>query len=185
MALMLIRSLLALPDVGQVDAFAEPWRRLYSHSTLVSTLVLFGHIAGLLASGGLALASDRATLRLDLTDDGERARHLAELTRTNRTVMIALGVSILSGTLLFLADVELFATSPIFWAKMGVLALLLLNFALIVRVERTLRDGASGGPLDSADVVRDRLWQRRRISAIASVLLWFGLVFAGSALASH
>src|SRR4051794_5912341 len=59
--LMLLSVLHLLPDVGQVDAFAEPWRRLYSHSTLVSTLVLFGHIGGLLAGGGLALASDRAT----------------------------------------------------------------------------------------------------------------------------
>src|SRR6478672_2962882 len=142
---MLIRSLLALPDVGQVDAFAEPWRRLYSHSALVSTLVLFGHIAGLLASGGLALAADRATLRLDLADDTESARHLAELARTNRTVMIALSVSIVSGTLLFLADVELFATSPIFWAKMGVIALLLGNLALMLRVERTLRAGGTAG----------------------------------------
>lgn len=181
---MLIRSLLALPDVGQVDAFAEPWRRLYSHSALVSTLVLFGHIAGLLASGGLALAADRATLRLDLADDAERARHLAELARTNRTVMIALSVSIVSGTLLFLADVELFATSPIFWAKMGVIALLLGNLALMLRVERTLRAGGTAGTVTSV-AMRDRLWRRRRINAMASVVLWFALVFAGSALASH
>jgi hypothetical protein len=182
---MLIRALLVLPDVGQVDAFAEPWRRLYSHSTLVSTLVLFGHIAGLLASGGLALASDRATLRVNLTDEAERARHLGELARTNRTVMIALGVSILSGSLLFFADVELFATSPIFWAKMSVIALLLVNLALMVRVERALRAGTVGGTFESAVSVRDRLWRRRRINAIASVVLWFVLVFAGSALASH
>lgn len=182
---MLTRTLLSLPDVGQVDAFAEPWRRLYSHSTLVSTLVLFGHIAGLLASGGLALAADRATLRLNLADEGERARHLAELARTNRTVLVALGVSVVSGTLLFLADVELFATSPIFWAKMAVIALLLVNLALVLHVERALRDGARASVSDSAASVRDRLWCRRRLNAIASVVLWFSLVFAGSALASH
>jgi uncharacterized membrane protein len=182
---MLIRVLLAMPDVGQVDAFAEPWRRLYSHSPLVSTLVLFGHIAGLVAGGGLALASDRATLRVDLGDDAERRRHLDELAQVHRSILTALGVAFVSGALLFFADVELFATSPIFWAKMALVVLLLVNLALMARVERTLRAGARGGTFDSARSARDRLWRRRRTNAIASVVLWFVLVFAGSALASH
>ena len=32
---------------------------------------------------------------------------------------------------------------------------------------------------------RVRRWRRRRAVAIASALLWFGLVFVGTALASH
>jgi hypothetical protein len=52
-------------------------------------------------------------------------------------------------------------------------------------VERELRGGTVGGAFESAVSVRERLWRRRRINAIASVVLWFVLVFAGSALASH
>jgi hypothetical protein len=182
---MLIRAFLALPDVGQVDAFAEPWRRLYSHSSLVSTLVLFAHIGGLVAGGGLALASDRATLRVDPADDGERRRHLADLACTRRVVFGALGVACTSGALLFFADVEAFATSAIFWAKMALVTLLSINFVLMMRVERALRTGTSGGMFDSAATARDRLWQRRRINAMASATLWFALVLAGTALASH
>ena len=179
---MLIRALLALPDVGQVDAFAQPWSRLYSHSSLVSTLVLFGHIAGLLAAGGLALASDRVTLRIGLADDGERRRHLADLSRIHRIVAVGLGVAIVSGALLFFADVEVFATSRIFWAKMALMGLLLVNLALMMRVERALRGDGIAGALDSAAAARDRLWRRRRVNAGASVVLWFVLVLAGTAL---
>ena len=182
---MLLRALLALPDVGQVDAFAEPWRRLYSHSTLVSTLVLFGHLAGMLAGGGLSIAADRATLRLDVAREDERRRHLADLARTNRTVIAALVVAIVSGALLFFADVEVFATSSIFWAKMALLALLIANLWLARRAERALRDDRPSGALDGAPSRQDRLWRRRRGSAMASIALWFVLVLAGTALASH
>ena len=182
---MLLRVLLALPDVGQVDAFAEPWRRLYSHSALVSTLVLFGHIGGMLAGGGLALAADRATLRLNVADDLDRGRHLDELRRLRRPVGGAFVIAALSGALLFLADVEAFATSRIFWAKMALIALLLTNAAMMLRVESMLRDGPAQGPLESAEAAHLRLWRRRRASAVVSVALWVVLVLAGAALASH
>jgi hypothetical protein len=42
---------------------------------------------------------------------------------------IALGIAILSGALLFLADLEAFVVSPVFWAKM-LLVVLLLGSAL-------------------------------------------------------
>ncbi len=65
---MLLRAVLSIPDVGQIDAFAEPWRRIYAHSPLLSTLILFGHLGGLFAAGGLTVAADRATLSLDPAD---------------------------------------------------------------------------------------------------------------------
>jgi hypothetical protein len=182
---MLISVLLALPDVGQVDAFAEPWRRLYSHSTLVSTLVLFGHLAGLLAGGGLALAADRATLRVDPSNDRERERHLDDLARVRRSVAAAVGVALLSGVLLFFADVEAFAASRIFWAKMALIGLLLANALVMVRAEASLRELPVADTSDSATSARSRLWRRRRASAAVSLVLWFVLVLAGTALGSH
>ncbi|HEV7990428.1 MAG TPA: hypothetical protein VGP25_01295 [Gemmatimonadaceae bacterium] len=182
---MLLTAFFALPDVGQVDAFAEPWRRLYSHSPLVSTVVLFGHIGGLLAGGGLALAADRATLRVDGSNDAERSRHLDDLLRLRRPVGTALGIAAVSGALLFFADVEAFAASRIFWAKMALIVVLLTNVAVVVRVESALRARPTQGPLESLWAARERLWRRRRASAVVSVALWFILVLAGTALASH
>ena len=182
---MLLRAVLAMPDVGQIDAFAEPWRRLYAHSPLLSTLILFGHLGALFAAGGLTVAADRATLRLDPSDELDRRRHLSELARLQRPVWIAFLVALLSGALLFLADVEAFAVSPIFWTKMALVALLVANAVFTARLDTALRreDDARGAPSRAND--RARRWRRRRVGAAASALLWFGLVLVGTALASH
>ena len=64
---MLLLALLSIPDVGQIDAFVEPWRRLYAQSPLLSTLILiasgyaaYSHavlIACLLITAGAVLAA--------------------------------------------------------------------------------------------------------------------------------
>jgi len=181
---MLLRALLSIPDVGQIDAFAEPWRRLYAQSPLLSTLILFGHLGGLLAAGGLTVASDRATLRLDLRSDADRRRHLADLERLRAPVWTAFGVALVSGALLFFADVEAFAASRIFWTKMLLVALLITNTLATARLDATLRrDGRVGSRFTSE--ARARQWRRRRAGSIASAMLWFGLVLVGAALASH
>ena len=181
---MLLRALLSIPDVGQIDAFAEPWRGLYSQSPLLSTLILFGHLGGLLAAGGLTVAAERATLRLDPACDADRRRHLADLAQLRTPVWTAFGVALLSGALLFFADVEAFAASRIFWVKMLLVALLLANTGVTARLDTTLRrDGDAGGSCSTE--IGARRWRRRRAGAIASAALWFGLVLVGAALASH
>ena len=183
---MLLRALLSIPDVGQIDAFVEPWRRLYAQSPLLSTLILFGHLGGLLAAGGLAVAAERVTLRLDPTDDLERRRHLADLERLRAPIWSAFGVALVSGALLFFADVEAFATSPIFWTKMSLVGLLIAT---------TLRHGARWMPRSGATATPARPTASRGSAsgggAAAApapsrpLLLWFGLVLVGAALASH
>ncbi len=181
---MLLRALLSIPDVGQIDAFAEPWRRLFAQSPLLSTLIFFGHLGGLLAAGGLTVAAERATLRLDPGDEADRRRHLADLERLRLPVWAAFGVSLLSGALLFLADVEAFAASRIFWMKMSLVALLLANTLVTARLDSALRRDSDVATPD-AEALRARQWRRRRVGAIVSALLWFGLVFVGAALAAH
>lgn len=180
---MLLRAVLSIPDVGQVDAFAEPWRRLFTQSPVLSTLILFGHLGGLLAAGGLTVAVERATLRLDPSDEHDRRRHLAELARLRVPLWGAFGVALLSGALLFLADVEAFAASRIFWAKMSLVALLLANTLATMRLDAALAREDDGTP--RASDVRARRWKRRRRAAVASATLWFGLIFVGAALAAH
>jgi hypothetical protein len=181
---MLLLALISIPDVGQIDAFVEPWRRLYAQSPLLSTLILFGHLGGLLAAGGLAVAAERATLRLDPSDDAERRRHLADLERLRAPIWSAFGVAVVSGALLFFADVEAFAASRIFWTKMSLVGLLMATTLLTARQDTALRrEGYAGAP--DGTIVRERRWRRRRAGAIATGLLWFGLVLVGAALASH
>ena len=55
---------------------AEPWAHVYADSKTVATIVTFGHIASLLMAGGLAVTTDRATLRALRLAAAERGRHL-------------------------------------------------------------------------------------------------------------
>ncbi|HKH91038.1 MAG TPA: hypothetical protein VKA54_04495 [Gemmatimonadaceae bacterium] len=182
---MILRVVLSIPDVGQIDAFAEPWRRAFAHSPLLSTVVLFGHLGGLLAAGALTVASDRATLRLDPHDQADRRRHLAELARMQGPIWCAFAVALLSGALLFFADVEAFAASRIFWTKMSLVALLVVNALISARLDASLRRDAHESAPDAATPAIARRWRRRRAGAIASSMLWFALVLSGAALASH
>ena len=177
---MSLRLWRIVPDLSTVDALAEPWQQLYAHSTLVATLVLFGHLAGLLVAGALTFSTEAGALRLDPADDGERRRYLRTVSPSRRAIAIALGVAMLNGVLLFLTDLEAFAVSRVFWTKMCLVVLLLTNTAIASRLEaRLLREDGAPARDDAA------LWRRRRANAWATAVLWFALVLSGSALANH
>lgn len=150
-----------------------PWAQLYSDSKLVSTGVLFAHLGGLLMGGGFAIAADRTTLRMGRAE-GPRCRgHLEELRAVHRPVIIGLSVTLLSGMLLLAADVAAFLPAPLFWLKMGLIAILLGNGVRLARTEAALRNG-TGKPWV--------LWRRLERSARTSLFLWFGSLLLGTAL---
>jgi hypothetical protein len=167
------------PVLTTVDAFAEPWQKLYAHSTVVATLVLFGHVAGLLVAGALTLSAETSALRLDPSDDGAVRRYIRNATPIRRSIALALAIAMLSGVLLFLTDLEAFAVSTVFWTKMGLVALLLTNGAVASRLDARVVAG------DGASAAAEGLWRRRRASARATAVLWLALVLSGSALASR
>jgi hypothetical protein len=169
-----------VPDLATVDALAEPWQKLYAHSTVVATLVLFGHVAGLLVAGALTFSREAGVLRLDPADDGARGHYLRGASPLRAPIAIALAIAMFNGLLLFLADLEAFAVSPVFWTKMLLVVLLLVNLVVASRLDaRLFREG------DGATEGHERLWRRRRACAWTAAALWFGLVLSGSALASH
>ena len=164
--------------VQQLARIAEPSRSAYSDSVAISTAVLFTHLAALVVGAGLALAADRATLRTWTAPPRDRARHLGELALTHRPVVAALGVLFVSGGLLFLSDVENYATQGVFWTKMALVALLLANGFAMTRAEQALRTGTP------EPNTADRLWRRLRGLAMSSVALWMATLLAGTVLAS-
>ncbi len=163
----------AVHSIGQLLA---PWQSLYSNSKVVSGAVTFVHLAALLFGGGFAVAADRATLRAARSSPERRRHFLQELATVHRPVVVALAILFCSGLLQAAADVETFATSPVFWAKLTLVALLLANGYVLTRTETRLR--ASGGS------ARDPLWARLRRTAIASVVLWTAIVLVGTMLTS-
>ena len=77
--------MLAPPEI--LTGIAAPWAKFYGHSKVAATVVEFLHIAPLVVAGGLAIALDRSTLRLDHDEPGARERHLDELGAVHRVVL--------------------------------------------------------------------------------------------------
>lgn len=152
----------------------EPWSTFYSDSTLTSTLVVFGHIAALVFAGGLAVTLDRATLRAARGGAEFRGRQLEELRGSHRMVVMGLALSVITGALLFAADLETYFGSWIYWTKMGLIVLLLANGYLMTRTEAQLR-----ATPNAAD---ERGWNRLRVNAVFSLVLWFAISLFGVAL---
>jgi uncharacterized membrane protein len=150
----------------------EPWSQFYGDSTLVPTLVVFGHIAALVFAGGLAITLDRATLRAARGPAEFRWRQLEELRSAHRLVVV--GLSVVTGVLLFTADLETYFGSWIYWTKIGLIVLLLLNGYMMTRVEA--RISSTPNAADEAG------WKQLRTSAVVSLVLWFTIAFAGVAL---
>jgi uncharacterized membrane protein len=164
--------MLIAPPAALIKLF-DPWNKFYSDSKLTETLVQFGHTAGLVVAGGIAIATDRMTLRAGAWTDADRRHHLDELATLHRTVIAGLTITILSGLMMLTSDLETFWGSWIYWVKMIMVVLLLANGARMQSVEKKLA-------LDAA--VASPLWGRLRINAIASITLWLSVTLAGIAL---
>ena len=172
--------IIAATVLKTVETAVKPWSSLYSDSTDISSAVMFFHLGGLLFAGGLAVASDRATFRALRGTEEDRSRLLVDLAGAHAWVLTGLSVIFVSGLLQALADVKTFGPSPVYWTKMSLVALLLVNGSLLQRTEQKLR---SGSLLTQSSVPRQRLWSRLRFAAAASITLWTAIVLAGVILA--
>ncbi len=158
--------------VDGLTALAKPWATLYGDHPWVQNTVTFLHLSAIFLGGGFAMATDRETFVVHRAARlSGQMRHLTKLDTIHRPVMLGLVLALGSGFLLFLADVEVFAGSWIFWLKMGLLALLLTNGFLLKQTETALRGGSPDNPV---------LWARLRYISLASMVLWLLLILAGT-----
>lgn len=159
--------------LSELIRLAEPWARLYGNTPALQAGTTFAHFGGLLLGGGFAIAADSATLRAARGREPKRRRQLAYIRGVHRVVLAGLVTTLASGLLMFAADAESLAVSPVFWIKMSVIALLLGNGGVLAFTESGLRSGRVDG---------ERGWRRMRTAAICSVALWFAAVLAGTLL---
>jgi len=146
------------------------WAHLYGH-TPVSASVTYLHLVGILVGGGVAVAADRASLKLSpATPDW--SGELGRLASVHRWVVSGLALIFASGVLMMLAKLDGVATSVVFWTKMGLIALLLANGYIRMRAEHALRQGRAAG------------WDRFRRTSVASLVLWLVILLAGTLLHS-
>jgi hypothetical protein len=160
--------------LNSLENLFAPWQQLYSDSSVLSIAITALHLIGMLIGGGLAIAADRATLRITEEKPGERERHLGELNAIHRPVLLALSLLFLTGVLMIASDVTTFLASPILWLKLGLVALLVINGVVLERTETSLR---------RADSPND-LWGRLRLAAICSIALWIATLVVGTTLVS-
>lgn len=153
--------------VATLASWAEPWRRAVSHSAALSTSVLFVHLGALVCAGGFSLTADYATLRVTARMAPDTAVSI-EANDSRRIAGYALLVLLASGVALFLSDVAAFADMAVFWLKMGLVAVLLVNAVSATRLARR------GEPAVA----------RRRLHAALSIGLWFTILALGTVLMS-
>jgi hypothetical protein len=159
--------------LAELIRMAEPWAQLYSNTPALQAGTAFAHFGGLLLGGGFAIAADAATVRAARRREPKRRRQLAYIRGIHRVVLVGVSITFVSGLLMFAADGETLAGSVVFWTKMTLVTLLLVNGGVITLIESALRSGAG-------DV--EQGWRRMRNAAIRSFTLWFAAVLAGTLL---
>lgn len=142
------------------DSFiAEAFRRSYYVYPLVNALHILG--IGLLVGG--ILPFDLRVL------GGIRSVPLATAARLQvRVAATGLLLAVAAGFLLFTVKPDEYVANPAFLAKLGLVALGIVN-ALSVRI----------GPQWKAAIATDSPGLRLRAHALASILIWLSALFAG------
>ena len=159
--------MVAMTAVSQLVA---RWAHFYGHTRAVSATVTYVHLVGILAGGGVAVATDVAALRLSPGRVADWPGELDRLAAVHLWVLGGLALIFASGVLLALTELDSFATSGVFWTKMGLIALLLGNGYLRMRAETALRQGLGSR------------WSRFRRASVASLVLWFVVLLSGTLL---
>ncbi|HEX4347156.1 MAG TPA: hypothetical protein VHZ73_06265 [Vicinamibacterales bacterium] len=144
-----------------LSGMLDSWSALYSNHASLRTAIEFAHVGGLLAGGGSALAADLAIMR---GGDPQLLKH------THVLVVAGLVALFASGVLLFAADVDTYLYSRVYWIKMALIVVLLVNGIVLWRAERR----AAAGDNDA--------WTVLHRTAIVSLLVWFATTLAGAAL---
>jgi uncharacterized membrane protein len=153
-----------------LSTIAAGWGSIYANHAALRTAVTFAHVASLIVGGGAAIAADRAMLVALRPDETSRNASLEALHGTHRIVVVSLVLVAISGVLMFTADVDSLLFSRVFWVKMGLVALLVVNGGVLWAAE------------ESARRRDDSAWRTLRVTALASVALWLLATLAGVAL---
>ena len=146
------------------------WGSFYANHAVTRTLITFAHIGGLVLAGGAAMTVDRGLLWSARRGAENPQAHLAATQSSHGFVLSGLVLITISGLLLFAADVDTFWVSRVFWIKITLIALLVVNGAALIRSERRARAGEASA------------WRTLQWTAAASLVLWTLTTLAGVAL---
>lgn len=150
------------------------WADLYGSSSAVETAVMFLHLGGMVAAGGLAFTLDRAVIR-----SGRGWPHRDDLARelhaSHGAILLGLALVFVSGIALTASDPEIFLTSWIYWAKMAAVVLLLANGWFL----KGWGDRLRAAPQDEG------VFRGLRRAALRSAALWAVSLLGGIAITMY
>ncbi|WP_353266911.1 hypothetical protein [Gemmatimonas sp.] len=168
-----------------VTALVQPWADYYSASAWLPTLVIAVHVLSMFVGGGIALGADRRVL---LATPGSSEAFLAmaeDLRATHGVVIGALVLMVCSGAALATADIGTFATSLVFWSKMGSFVVLMVNGARMRSAEHHLLTNARNTiEMSVAGPEVTGPWGTLRVHAWVSLAVWCLVVVLGVVVAN-
>jgi hypothetical protein len=171
--------------IATLATWCAPWHEAYSNSKALEIGVMSTHLVAMLLGGGIAVAADRDNLRTMREEPGECPHVLDHMHGTHRPVLIGLLFLLLSGVALAAADIETFAKSPVFIAKLTLVILLCVNGLFLSRSEHLLRRRVfeeSRWPESSAST--PAICRRLRVGSWMSLILWTATAIVGVALSN-
>ncbi len=145
----------------------DSWAAVYDAHRMVSVTVRYLHLAGLVVGAGTALAADRRILAAAGSASPDRPATVAAVRASHRVVVPALALVVATGALMAASDLATFLGSRLFWSKMGLVGLLLLNGAGLLAAERAASRGGGRG------------WPWLVFTSAASLALWLTILFLG------
>jgi hypothetical protein len=155
---------MALPDI--LIRAVTGWASFYGDHRAVSVTIRYLHLAGLLVGGGTALALDRRVLAARRLLEPERRAVLDALRGSHRVVVPAFCLVVFTGALMTASDTATFFASRLYWAKMGLVTLLLANGAGLLLAETRAR--------------RSNGWTWLGVASAASFALWLIILYVGA-----
>ena len=155
----------------------QPYASFYNDHKALSVSTTVAHVGSMLAGGGLAITTDRAVLRMKPHDARGQRDILEDLATTHSLVITSLVVLLVSGVMFLAADVKTFTLSPLYWAKMAGVFLLLINGLRLWRAEGRLNKSLH--ELAQTDAMPEGEWRSLRAGAITSLVLWFLIMAMG------
>lgn len=153
---------MTVPDA--IVSALQPWADLHASASAVSVGLTFLHLAGLMVGGGAASVTDWHVLRTHPPE--ARAAACARVEAAHGVVRGALVLIVVTGAAMAASDVQVYAESTVFLAKMTLVGVLMGNGILLQRA-------AAAGPVR---------WSLLSTTAAVSVCTWLALVLAGALL---
>jgi hypothetical protein len=146
----------------------ESWANCYGNHPLVSVTIRFLHLTGIVLGGGAGILTDWQIIKSALKGNVDREYLLKQLNRAHYYVAPWMFVLSLTGALMTAADAQTFFVSKVYWTKIALILLLVVNGVALLLLESHARNPGI-----------QSVWKKLTIVSVISAVLWQTILFVG------